>query len=99
MRSVVVTSDNKLIHNVSPVVPGKTYTLSVESSDANGRITVTNNPESAILADKTGSGVLSVTFTVPTGETSINVRLLGAATAVVTISNPMLNIGSTAKPF
>lgn len=99
MRSVVVTSDNKLIHNVSPVVPGKIYTLSVESSDANGRITVTNNPESAILADKTGSGVLSVTFTVPTGETSINVRLLGAATTAVTISNPMLNIGSTAKPF
>ncbi|MDY8045945.1 hypothetical protein UY416_06520 [Paenibacillus polymyxa] len=99
MRSVVVTSDNKLIHNVSPVVPGKTYTLSVESSDANGRITVTNNPESAIFADKTGSGVLSVTFTVPTGETSINVRLLGAATTAVTISNPMLNIGNTAKPF
>jgi hypothetical protein len=99
MRSVVVTSDNKLIHNVSPVVPGKIYTLSVESSDANGRITVTNNPESAILADKMGSGVLSVTFTVPTGETSINVRLLGAATTAVTISNPMLNIGNTAKPF
>ncbi|TKH44046.1 hypothetical protein C1I60_11895 [Paenibacillus terrae] len=99
LQSILVTSDNKLIHNVSPVVPGKTYTLSVESSDANGRISVTNNPESTVLADKTGFGLLSVTFTVPTGETSINVRLLGAATTVTTISKPMLNIGSTAKPF
>ncbi|WP_149094441.1 hypothetical protein [Paenibacillus terrae] len=99
LQSVLVTSDNKLIHNVSPVVPGKTYTLSVESSDANGRISVTNNPESTVLADKTGSGLLSVTFTVPIRETSINVRLLGTATTPVTISNPMLNIGNTAKPF
>ncbi|MBE0334986.1 hypothetical protein [Paenibacillus sp. 23TSA30-6] len=99
LQSVVVTSDNKLIHNVTPVVPGKTYTLSVESSDVNGRISVTNNPESTVLADKTGSGLLSVTFTVPIRETSINVRLLGTATTPVTISNPMLNIGNTAKPF
>ncbi|MDQ0493919.1 hypothetical protein [Paenibacillus brasilensis] len=99
LQSVLVTSDNKLIHSVSPVVSGKTYTLSVESSDANGRITVTNSVESTVLADKTGSGLLSVTFTVPAGETSINVRLLGAAKTSVTISNPMLNIGSTAKPF
>ncbi|MFK4436956.1 hypothetical protein [Paenibacillus sp. RC21] len=95
-KSVSVTVDNKIVHTVSPLVPGQKYTVSVQSGGATGRITVTDEPETSVIAEAAGSGLLSVTFT---AGRAVNVRLLGTSTTAVTISNPMLNIGSTAKPF
>ncbi|MFK4300362.1 hypothetical protein ABH892_000454 [Paenibacillus sp. RC254] len=96
VKSVSVTVDNKIVHTVSPLVPGQKYTVSVQSGGATGRITVTDEPETSVIAEAAGSGLLSVTFT---AGRAVNVRLLGTSTTAVTISNPMLNIGSTAKPF
>ncbi|KAF6618251.1 hypothetical protein HFE03_03375 [Paenibacillus sp. EKM102P] len=96
-KSVSVTVDNKIVHTVSPLVPGQKYTVSVQSGGATGRITVTDEPESAIVVEASGSGLLSATFTAT--SRAANIRLLGTSSTAVTMSNPMLNIGSTAKPF
>ncbi|SEI74924.1 hypothetical protein [Paenibacillus polymyxa] len=96
-KSVAVTIDNKIVHTISPLVPGQKYTVSVQSGGATGRITVTDEPESAIIVEASGSGLLSATFTAT--SRAANIRLLGTSSTAVTMSNPMLNIGSTAKPF
>ncbi|MDY8046595.1 hypothetical protein UY416_09840 [Paenibacillus polymyxa] len=96
-KSVSVTVDNKIVHTISPLVPGQKYTVSVQSGGATGRITVTDEPESSIIVEAAGAGVLSATFTAT--SRAANIRLLGTSSTSVTMSNPMLNIGSTAKPF
>ncbi|KAF6565906.1 hypothetical protein G9G63_06990 [Paenibacillus sp. EKM202P] len=96
-KSVTVTLDNKIVHTVSPLVSGQKYTVSVQSGGATGRITVTDEPESAIVVEASGSGLLSATFTAT--SRAANIRLLGTSSTAVTMSNPMLNIGSTVKPF
>ncbi|MFK4342909.1 MULTISPECIES: hypothetical protein [unclassified Paenibacillus] len=96
-KSVAVTVDNKIVHTISPLVPGQKYTVSVQSGGATGRITVTDEPESAIIVEAMGSGLLSATFTAT--SRAANIRLLGTTSTAVTMSKPMLNIGSTAKPF
>lgn len=96
-KSVAVTIDNKIVHTISPLVPGQKYTVSVQSGGATGRVTVTDEPESAIIVEASGSGLLSATFTAT--SRAANIRLLGTSSTAVTMSNPMLNIGSTAKPF
>lgn len=98
-KSVSVTSADKFIHTVTPVIPGQTYTVSAHSSATTGRIVVNNSPETTILAEVSGSGAISVTFTVPAGITAIVIRLLATTTTAITISNPMLNIGSEALPY
>ncbi|MGR6763209.1 hypothetical protein ACU1JV_15330 [Paenibacillus sp. T2-29] len=97
--SIVVSSVNKIIQAIVPVVPGQTYTLSVQSGSAIGRIFVYNSQGAAALADKSGSGLITATFTIPTGVKFVEVRLLGTDSSDVTLSNSMLNIGNTAKPF
>ncbi|MFB5761098.1 hypothetical protein [Paenibacillus medicaginis] len=97
-KRVSVTSTDKFIHTVT-VMPGQTYTVSANSSAATGRIVVNNSPESTTIAEITGAGVISVTFTVPAGLNAIVVRLLATTTTAITMSNPMLNIGSEAQPF
>ncbi|WP_258296190.1 hypothetical protein [Paenibacillus peoriae] len=96
-KNVSVTIDNKIVHTMSPLVPGQKYTVSIQSGGATGRITVTDEPESAIIVEASGAGLLSATFTA-TGRAA-NIRLLGTSSTAVTMSNPMLNIGTTAKPF
>ncbi|WP_418027266.1 hypothetical protein [Paenibacillus sp. JJ1722] len=95
-NSVSVTVDNKIVHTVLPLVPGQKYTVSVQSGGATGRITVTDEPETKVLAEAVGVGLLTATFT---ANQAVNIRLLGTSSTAVTISDPMLNIGSTAKPF
>lgn len=97
--SVDVSSTNKIIHNSVAVVPGATYTLSAVSSGSTGRIFVYNTNGSVALADSTGNGTISTVFTVPADVNIIEVRLLGTSTTAVNLSNVMLNIGITAKPF
>lgn len=97
--SVDVSSTNKMIHNSVAVVPGATYTLSAVSSGSTGRIFVYNTNGAVALADSTGSGSISAVFTVPQGVNVIEVRLLGTSTTAVNLSNVMLNVGTTAKPF
>ncbi|MBY0024565.1 hypothetical protein H7K28_15245 [Paenibacillus polymyxa] len=96
-KNVSVTVDNKIVHTISPLVPGQKYTVSIQSGGATGRITVTDEPESAIIVEASGAGLLSATFTAT--SRAANIRLLGTSSTAVTMSNPMLNIGSTAKPF
>lgn len=98
-QSVVVSSSNIMICSVYPLVPGQTYTVSAQSSGATGRIHVNTQNETAVIGNVTGSGLLSYTFTVPTGTKGVVIRLLGTSTADVSISDIMLNIGNTAKPF
>ncbi|WP_431090071.1 hypothetical protein [Paenibacillus sp. 8b26] len=95
-KSVSITVDNKIVHTVSPLVPGQNCTVSVQSGGATGRITVTDEPETKVLAEAVGAGLLTATFTA--GQ-AVNIRLLGTSSTVVTMSNPMLNIGLTAKSF
>ncbi|KJD46557.1 hypothetical protein [Paenibacillus terrae] len=95
-KSVSVTVDNKIVHTVSPLVPGQNYTVSVQSGGATGRITVTDEPETKILAEAVGTGLLTATFT---ASQAVNIRLLGTSSTVVTMSKPMLNIGLIAKSF
>ena len=85
---------------VVPVLPGTTYTLSsvgdglqyIERKDSND-------------SDPTGevaTGVIAVgskTFTTTTQTRFLSVRLRYASVGSFTHENPMLNIGSTAKPF
>lgn len=97
--SVDVSSANKMIHNSVAVVPGATYTLSAVSSSSTGRIFVYNTNSAVALADSTGSGSLSATFTVPAGVNVVEVRLLGTSTATVNLSNIMLNAGGKANLF
>lgn len=97
--SVDVSSANKIIHNSVAVVPGATYTLSAVSSSSTGRIFVYNTNGAVALADSTGSGSISAVFTVPQGVNVIEVRLLGTSTTAVNLSNVMLNVGTTSKPF
>lgn len=97
--SIDVSSTNKMIHNSVAVVPGATYTLSAVSSGSTGRIFVYNTNAAVALADSTGSGSISATFKVPVGVNVVEVRLLGTGTTPVNLSNLMLNVGTTAKPF
>ncbi|WP_025678616.1 hypothetical protein [Paenibacillus polymyxa] len=96
-KSITVTLDNKIVHTVSPLVPGQKYTVSVQSGGATGRVTVTDDPESDIIVEAVGSGLLSATFTAT--SQAANIRLLGTSSTAVTMTKPMLNIGSTVKPF
>ncbi|MEK5258724.1 hypothetical protein MKY75_05745 [Paenibacillus sp. FSL L8-0663] len=96
-KSITVTLDNKIVHTVSPLMPGQKYTVSVQSGGATGRVTVTDDPESAIIVEAVGSGLLSATFTAT--SRAANIRLLGTSSTAVTMTKPMLNIGSTAKAF
>ncbi|PTU47062.1 hypothetical protein DBL67_10600 [Paenibacillus polymyxa] len=96
-KSITVTLDNKIVHTVSPLVPGQKYTVSVQSGGATGRVTVTDDPESAIIVEAVGSGLLSATFTAT--SRAANIRLLGTSSTAVTMTKPMLNMGSTAKAF
>lgn len=97
--SIDVSSTNKMIHNSVAVVPEATYTLSAVSSGSTGRIFVYNTNAAVALADSTGSGSISATFKVPVGVNVVEVRLLGTGTTPVNLSNIMLNVGTTAKPF
>ncbi|MDP1509819.1 hypothetical protein Q8I65_06365 [Paenibacillus ottowii] len=96
-KSITVTLDNKIVHTVSPLVPGQKYTVSVQSGGATGRVTVTDDPESAIIVEAVGLGLLSATFTAT--SRAANIRLLGTSSTAVTMTKPMLNIGSTANAF
>nr|WP_058830696.1 hypothetical protein [Paenibacillus polymyxa] len=98
-QSVVVSSSNIIIASISSLVPGQIYTVSGQSSGATGRIHVNTQNETAVIGSVTGSGRISYTFTVPAGTNGIVIRLLGTSTEEITLSDIMLNIGSTAKPF
>ncbi|TQS01057.1 hypothetical protein [Paenibacillus ottowii] len=98
-QNVVVSSSNIMIASISPLVPGQIYTVSGQSSGATGRIHVNSQNETAVIGNVTGSGRISYTFTVPAGTNGIVIRLLGTSTEEITLSDIMLNIGNTVKPF
>ncbi|MFD1991548.1 hypothetical protein ACFSGI_16395 [Paenibacillus nicotianae] len=97
--SVDVSNTNKMILSYIDVIPGAIYTLSAISSASTGRIFVYNMNASVPLADTVGNGLISATFTVPSGVNVVEVRLLGTSPATVNLSNIMLNTGGKANLF
>ncbi|MCY9660300.1 pectinesterase family protein [Paenibacillus chondroitinus] len=96
--SGLVTNNDKFIIQI-PVIAGQAYSISATSFDTNGRIFVAENG-GATKVDISGSGLLkSENFTIGAGITQINIRLLGLSATPTAMSNPILNLGSTAKPF
>lgn len=97
--SVDVSNTNKMILTYIDVVPGVTYTLSAVSNGSTGRIFVYNTTAAVALADTVGIGLISATFTVPSGVNAIEVRLLGTSSTSVNLSNIMLNVGNAVESF
>jgi hypothetical protein len=96
--SGLVTNNDKFIIQV-PVIAGQAYSISATSFDTNGRIFVAENG-GATKVDISGSGLLkSENFTIGAGITQIEIRLLGLSATATAMSNPILNLGVTAKPF
>jgi hypothetical protein len=85
-----------------PVVPGQSYTLSL-GSGTTGKVYVgtTDINKTNLRANLINgiSGGQSGTITVQSNEYYLSIAFSNATTGTFTFTNPMLNIGSTAKPF
>ncbi|MGN9168142.1 MULTISPECIES: hypothetical protein [Paenibacillus] len=84
-----------------PVAPGTPYTLTVK---VNGRVTVVEvddvGGESTVYSTTDNENrVVTVTFTTKTTTKRVRVYATNTGAGTFTLENPMLNIGSTAKPF
>lgn len=93
-----------------PIIPGQTYTLTINNSvtnvrnimnfyDASGK-KIETNPSIGTEKPKI-VGINSVTYQAPVQAKTMRMYLYGdpSASGTATFSNPMLNIGSIAKPF
>ncbi|WP_372238125.1 hypothetical protein [Paenibacillus peoriae] len=82
-------------------VAGKTYTFSAK---VNGRITIveldsTGVESNVYRTDDNENRVVTVTFATKTTTSRVRVYTTNTGAGTFTLENPMLNIGSTAKPF
>ncbi|MCV9947798.1 hypothetical protein [Paenibacillus sp. BT-177] len=82
-------------------VAGKTYTFSAR---VNGRITIVELDSAGVESnvyrtDDNENRVVTVTFATKTTTTRVRVYTTNTGAGTFTLENPMLNIGSTAKPF
>lgn len=93
-----------------PAIPGQTYTLTVNNNVANARNVMNFYDASGTKIDGTivsgtvtpvSAGVNTVTYQAPAGAKTMRMYLYGdpEASGTATFSNPMLNIGTTTKPF
>ncbi|MGV6933970.1 hypothetical protein ACWA2B_00325 [Paenibacillus sp. CMM36] len=83
------------------VSPGVTYTFSVK---VNGRVTVVEvddlGTESNVYSTTNNENRdVTVTFTTKTTTKRVRIYATNTGAGTYTLENPMLNIGSTAKPF
>ncbi|MXO78566.1 hypothetical protein GRP75_12060 [Paenibacillus sp. OT2-17] len=83
------------------VVTGKTYMFSAK---VNGRLTMVEldsaGVESSVYkTDDNENRNVTVTFTTKTTTTRVRIYTTNTGAGTFTLENPMLNIGSTAKPF
>ncbi|MGG1639852.1 hypothetical protein ACIFQM_00875 [Paenibacillus sp. NRS-1782] len=83
------------------VVAGKTYMFSVK---VNGRLTMVEldsaGVESSVYkTDDNENRTVTVTFTTKATTTKVRVYSTNTGAGTFTLENPMLNVGSTAKPF
>ncbi|WP_127539397.1 hypothetical protein [Paenibacillus illinoisensis] len=86
-----------------PVVEGETYTLTpgLVNGD-NFQVIGFADDKSTITMNSLGVVRDAITFTVPSGSGTKYLRLTlisGSLTGIMVVDNPMLNIGTTAKPF
>ncbi|MFB6364408.1 hypothetical protein ACFCP7_10135 [Paenibacillus elgii] len=101
---VNVSINDKVVYFAS-VVAGQAYSVSANFSDVNGRINIGFAADSSSAAisqyDYYGSGLVKgENLVAPAGANVIVVRLLSIASSLMTTaSNPMLNLGTTSKPF
>ncbi|WP_411722742.1 hypothetical protein [Paenibacillus peoriae] len=84
-----------------PVSPNITYTFAVK---VNGRVTVVEVDSSGVESnlyrtDDNENRTLSTTFTTKATTTRVRIYATNTGAGTFTLENPMLNIGSTAKPF
>ncbi|KJD40003.1 hypothetical protein QD46_11910 [Paenibacillus polymyxa] len=84
-----------------PVAPGTPYILTVK---VNGRVTVVEvddvGGESVVYSTTDNENrVVTVTFTTKTTTMRVRIYATNTGAGTFTLENPMLNIGSTAKPF
>ncbi|MET3943186.1 hypothetical protein ABIC22_005998 [Paenibacillus sp. PvP094] len=84
-----------------PVVTGQDYTLSYESSDVSGGYINFRflNAEGIGIGSWSPANALVQTMAAPENATHIQVLATGTVTGAFTFKNPMLTIGTTAKPF
>jgi hypothetical protein len=85
-----------------PFIIGQTYTYSIESKTGNGEIKIRALDASLnILAQSYSQTSSSVSLTVPPNTNKLRVYVgTGSNTSgTFTFTNPMLTLGSTAKPF
>lgn len=84
------------------VIVGQQYTLSVEKNSTSARFIAYFKRSDGTTISDTGSIYTrnNVTFVVPNGTDYVRVRVdSGTSTGTFTFKQPMLNVGSTAKPF
>ncbi|ADO55153.1 MULTISPECIES: hypothetical protein [Paenibacillus] len=84
-----------------PVVPGTTYTLTVK---VNGRVTVVETDDTGLettvySTTDNENRIVTVTFTTKTTTKRVRIYATNTGAGTYTLENPMLNIGSMAKPF
>ncbi|WP_342419864.1 hypothetical protein [Paenibacillus sp. FSL H8-0168] len=84
-----------------PVSPGVTYTFTVK---VNGRVTVVEVDASGVESNvynttDNENREVTVTFTTKTTTKRMRIYATNTGAGTFTLENPMLNIGSTAKPF
>ncbi|AHC18905.1 hypothetical protein [Paenibacillus polymyxa] len=84
-----------------PVSPGKVYTFTAK---VNGRVTVVEvddlGAETTVYSTTDNENRdVAVTFTTKTTTKRVRIYATNTGAGTFTLENPMLNIGSTAKPF
>jgi hypothetical protein len=84
------------------VIPNTTYTFSNSiTGDSNLRVGISRVQNSSVAADYYGSrtGGTPVTFTTEPTTYVVYINFYSAASGTFILTNPMLNLGATAKPF
>ncbi|MBU9707125.1 hypothetical protein KSP24_09330 [Paenibacillus sp. AK121] len=93
------TVSNRVTYYEAATVPGKTYTLSAQH---NGNIALSFLDSSGnVIGTPSYTTSQTVSGTAPANAQRMRVSFsnLTVTTGILTISNPMLNIGNIAKPF
>ncbi|RRJ62710.1 hypothetical protein EHV15_06960 [Paenibacillus oralis] len=104
-RSNVDVEFRSIITNID-VIPGETYTLSINTYETGAYVTIWGTDKkgsNVILQDAIGqgtTGISSRTFTIPSEYKRIIVGLMNQYTSgMFTFENPSLIVGSEPKPF